>query len=84
MSTINKTLLAYGVTILGAEIITRIVPRGTHEWDKFISPEDLCFILQSYGLRVVDVQGFKYNPFNNTMIETGDTSVNYIVACRKE
>jgi len=69
---------------LGAEILTRIVPPGTHEWDKYISPDDLCYILKSNGLRVLNVQGFMYNIFSNTMTETNDTSVNYIVACKKE
>lgn len=84
VSTINKTFLAYLVTILGAEVITRIVPRGTHEFEKYITPDDLCYLLNSSGLRILDVQGFKYNPLNNTMSETRDTSVNYIVTCRKD
>jgi len=84
ISTINKTLAAYGVTILGAEILTRIVPYGTHEWDKFISPEDLCNMLRESGLKVLNVQGFMYNPFANSMREVNDTSVNYIVTCKKE
>lgn len=84
MSTINKTWLSYGVTIFGAEILTRIVPRGTHEWEKYISPDDLIKILNASGLRVLNVQGFKYHPLTNKMSETSDTSVNYIIACRKE
>lgn len=72
------------MTILGAEILTRIVPRGTHEWEKYISPDDLVKIVRESGLKVINVQGFKYHPLTNKMTETTDTSVNYMVACRKE
>lgn len=76
--------MAYAITILGAEILTRIVPSGTHEWDKYISPDELSALLKSNGLRVLNTQGFMYNPLTNSMAEVADTSVNYIITCKKE
>ncbi|XP_035225911.1 ubiquinone biosynthesis O-methyltransferase, mitochondrial-like isoform X1 [Stegodyphus dumicola] len=61
-TTINRTPVSYVVSILGAEYITGLVPRGTHEWNKFITPEELSELLQSLNCHVISVQGSMYNP----------------------
>jgi len=83
VSTINRTLASYMLVILGAEYVTRMVPIGTHSWDKFVTPAELQGWTESAGLKVVNVQGFYYNPLNNTMNPTSDTSTNYFMACQK-
>jgi 2-polyprenyl-3-methyl-5-hydroxy-6-metoxy-1,4-benzoquinol methylase len=75
--------LAYAIVILGAEYLTRVVPQGTHDYDKFIRPEQLTKLLQDHGCEILDVQGFAYNPLNNTMCESNDKSVNYFVSAKK-
>jgi 2-polyprenyl-6-hydroxyphenyl methylase / 3-demethylubiquinone-9 3-methyltransferase len=83
VSTINKTWHAYAVTILGAEYLTRIVPVGTHHFEKYISPDILRDNITAAGFEVVDMQGFSYDVFNNKMTETSDLSVNYFIAAKK-
>ncbi|NVD73098.1 bifunctional 2-polyprenyl-6-hydroxyphenol methylase/3-demethylubiquinol 3-O-methyltransferase UbiG [Duganella sp. BJB488] len=79
-STLNRNPKAYLFAILGAEYLLRMLPKGTHDYDKFITPAELAQYVRSAGL---DVQGFKgmgYNPLTKIYSLNEDTSVNYLVA----
>ena len=82
-STINRTAKAYALLILGAEYAMNILPRGTHEYSKFIRPSELCHALTDAGLEVKDISGLKYNPFNRKASITADVSANYLVHATK-
>ncbi|XP_048349956.1 ubiquinone biosynthesis O-methyltransferase, mitochondrial [Sphaerodactylus townsendi] len=77
ITTINKSQLSYILGIVVAEKILGIVPAGTHDWEKFISPEELERILESNGFSVQTVKGMLYNPLLGSWSWTGTTSVNY-------
>lgn len=83
MSTVNKTYLSYITAILLAEKITGIVPNGTHDWNKFIPPDELAALLKHYGCSIRNISGVSYNPLNSNMNLINDTSVNYILLARK-
>ncbi|KAM6967620.1 ubiquinone biosynthesis O-methyltransferase, mitochondrial [Aplochiton taeniatus] len=84
ITTINKTNLSYALAIVAAEQVLRIVPSGTHEWDKFISPVDLERLLESYGFSVESVQGMLYNPLSGRWSWTKSTSINYALHAVKQ
>ncbi|MBY6056378.1 bifunctional 2-polyprenyl-6-hydroxyphenol methylase/3-demethylubiquinol 3-O-methyltransferase UbiG [Leisingera daeponensis] len=80
-STINRNPKSYAMAIVGAEVIMRWLPRGTHEWSKFITPDELFELLQKAGLKPVDRKGFVFNPITwNWSISERDLSVNYVTA----
>ncbi|MDG1738373.1 MAG: bifunctional 2-polyprenyl-6-hydroxyphenol methylase/3-demethylubiquinol 3-O-methyltransferase UbiG [Paracoccaceae bacterium] len=80
-STINRNPKSYAMAIFGAEVVMRWLPRGTHEWDKFITPDELTVLLQSAGLEPVDKKGFVFNPILwSWSISDRDLSVNYVTA----
>jgi 2-polyprenyl-6-hydroxyphenyl methylase/3-demethylubiquinone-9 3-methyltransferase len=62
-ATLNRTLKSFALAIVGAEYILRWLPRGTHQWDKFVTPNELEIAMERSGLRVVDEQGVIYNLF---------------------
>lgn len=78
-STINRNAKAYALLVLGAEYIMNILPRGTHEYRKFIKPSELAQALRDAGLKVMDISGMQYNPFTRNCRITADTSTNYLV-----
>ena len=82
-ATLNRTMTSYVKAILGAEYILRWLPIGTHDWNKFIKPEELESILNDKNFKTLDVQGLGYNPFFNKWKKTNDLSVNYIVLSKK-
>lgn len=83
-STINRNPKSYAMAIFGAEVIMRWLPRGTHEWHKFITPDELFDLLQKAGLTPVDRKGFVFNPLSwNWSISDRDLSVNYVTASTK-
>ncbi|XP_044530161.1 ubiquinone biosynthesis O-methyltransferase, mitochondrial [Gracilinanus agilis] len=77
ITTINKTQLSYALAIIFAEQISGIVPKGTHTWEKFVSPEELESFLESNGLLVQTIIGMLYNPFSGYWRWTENTSINY-------
>ncbi|XP_045862696.1 ubiquinone biosynthesis O-methyltransferase, mitochondrial isoform X2 [Meles meles] len=77
VTTINKTQLSYALGIVFSEQIAGIVPKGTHTWEKFVSPEKLESILESNGLSVRTVAGMLYNPFSGYWRWSENTSLNY-------
>jgi len=83
-STINRNPKSYLMAIIGAEHIMRWLPKGTHEWDKFITPDELFELIESAGLNPVDRKGFVFNPFKwSWSISDKDLSVNYVTASIK-
>ncbi|KAG7240637.1 hypothetical protein INR49_026692 [Caranx melampygus] len=77
ITTINKTNLSYALGIVVAEQLLRIVPSGTHDWEKFISPVELERLLESNGFSVQSVQGMLYNPVSGAWSWTNSTAINY-------
>ncbi|EAQ14073.1 3-demethylubiquinone-9 3-methyltransferase [Maritimibacter alkaliphilus HTCC2654] len=83
-STINRNPKSFMVAIVGAEHVMRWLPKGTHEWDKFITPDELGNLITESGLRLVDKQGFVFNPILwSWSISSRDLSVNYVTASVK-
>lgn len=83
-STINRNAKSYAMAIVGAEVIMRWLPRGTHDWAKFITPDELFELLRKAGLTPVDRKGFVFNPITwNWSISDRDLSVNYVTASTK-
>ena len=78
VATLNKTLKSYLFAIVGAEYVLRWLPIGTHEWDKFVKPNDLVDILKKYDLKLDSLDGMKFNPIKNEWNISSDRSVNYI------
>jgi len=82
-STINRNPKSFLFAIVGAEYVLRLLPRGTHEYAKFIRPSELAAMARTAGLEVVEVLGMIYNPLTRRFALGRDTDVNYLVACRK-
>ena len=80
VSTINRTLKAYALAIVGAEIILRWLPLGTHNWDRFVTPEELRRALKDARLKLSDVTGMVYKPLADEWRLARDTDVNYFAA----
>ena len=76
--TLNKTLKSYIFAIVGAEYILRWLPIGTHEWEKFVKPEDLIAILRKNNLKLDRINGMNFNILKNKWSVSNDKSVNYI------
>lgn len=80
-STINRTAKSFGVAILGAEWIMRWLPKGTHDWARFIAPDELFALIRGAGLTPVDRQGMVFNPILwSWSLSSRDLSVNYVTA----
>ncbi|OZB38874.1 MAG: bifunctional 3-demethylubiquinol 3-O-methyltransferase/2-polyprenyl-6-hydroxyphenol methylase [Alishewanella sp. 34-51-39] len=82
-STINKTAKAYLFAIVGAEYLLKLVPRGTHQFDKFIRPSVLMRYIEDAGLELLDATGLHFNPLNNSFKLGAGLDVNYFVVARK-
>ena len=80
-STINRNPKSYLMAIIGAEHIMRWLPKGTHDWSKFITPDELFDLIKNSGLNPVDRKGFVFNPLKwDWSISNNDLSVNYVTA----
>lgn len=82
-STLNRNPKSFLFGIVGAEYVLKLLPRGTHEYARFIRPSELARSCREAGLDVVNMRGMEYNPFTRRYWLSADTSVNYLVACRK-
>ena len=78
VATLNKTLKSYIFAIVGAEYVLRWLPIGTHEWEKFVKPEDLTDILKKNNLNLDKLDGMKFNIIKDKWRISSDKSVNYI------
>ncbi len=84
-ATINRTLKAFALAIVGAEYILGWMPKGTHHWEKFITPEELKGWLKENGLSVLEETGVAYNPFTGKWLKAPrDMDVNYMLVARRE
>jgi 2-polyprenyl-6-hydroxyphenyl methylase/3-demethylubiquinone-9 3-methyltransferase len=82
-ATLNRTLKSFALAIVGAEYLLRWLPRGTHRWDKFVTPNELDAVLERSGLRVNDVRGVVYNLLIDGWQLSDDTDVNYMVSAER-
>jgi 2-polyprenyl-6-hydroxyphenyl methylase/3-demethylubiquinone-9 3-methyltransferase len=82
-STINRNPKAFAFAIVGAEYVLRLLPRGTHEYARFIRPSELARLCREAGLEPASTRGMHYNPLTRRYSLGADTSVNYLLACRK-
>jgi 2-polyprenyl-6-hydroxyphenyl methylase / 3-demethylubiquinone-9 3-methyltransferase len=83
MSTLNRTPVAFGAAILGAEYVMRMLPRGTHHYAQFLKPSELGRLLRHAGLEIDDVSGLGYNPLNRKAWLSRLTAVNYLISAHK-
>ncbi|SAY51944.1 bifunctional 2-polyprenyl-6-hydroxyphenol methylase/3-demethylubiquinol 3-O-methyltransferase UbiG [Neisseria weaveri] len=81
-STINRNPKSYLHAIIGAEYLLKLVPAGTHDWQKFITPAELARMCRQAGLDIVDTKGLDYNVLTKTYKLGNNVDVNYMVACR--
>ena len=83
IATLNKTLKSYVFAIVGAEYILKWLPIGTHDWEKFVKPEDLIDIAKNSKLGLLNLNGVKFNPLSDKWSLSSDESVNYIATFKK-
>ena len=83
LSTLNRTPLAFALGIVGAEYIARLLPRGTHRYDRFIRPSELGNWVREAGLTVEDISGLHYNPLTRSVLLGGGVKVNYLMHVMK-
>ena len=82
-ATLNRSLISYLKAIIGAEYILRWLPIGTHDWNKFLKPEELEKLLLDKKFTTVDVKGLEFNPISKKWKKTNNLSVNYIICSSK-
>jgi 2-polyprenyl-6-hydroxyphenyl methylase / 3-demethylubiquinone-9 3-methyltransferase len=83
-STLNRNPKSYLLAVVGAEYILNMLPRGTHDYAKFIKPSELAQYCRNAGLNLVDLIGMSYNPLSKVYSLGKDTDVNYLITCRRE
>ncbi len=83
-STLNRNPKSYLFAVIGAEYILKMLPRGTHDYAKFLKPSEVAQSCRNAGLTVADLTGMSYNPISRIYSLGKDTSVNYMVACRSD
>jgi len=83
VATLNKTLKSYVFAIIGAEYILNWLPIGTHDWEKFMKPNELINIAKNSKLNLIDLNGIKFNPLIDKWSLSSDKSVNYIANFKK-
>ncbi|MDP2963600.1 MAG: bifunctional 2-polyprenyl-6-hydroxyphenol methylase/3-demethylubiquinol 3-O-methyltransferase UbiG [Sulfurimicrobium sp.] len=83
-STLNRNLKSYLFAVIGAEYVLNMLPRGTHDYAKFIKPSELARHCRTAGLSVDQITGMSYNPLSKVYSLGDDTSINYLMACRRE
>ena len=83
VATINRTFESYIKAIVGAEYILRWLPIGTHDWQKFLKPEEIEKKFNQLNLDKLDLNGLKFNILSNTWSLSSDCSVNYIILAKK-
>lgn len=84
LSTLNRTLKAYALAIIGAELVLRWLPVGTHQWQRFVKPEELAEALAASGLTLIDTTGLIYNPLADEWRQGRDTDVNYFATAARD
>ncbi|MBN9064199.1 MAG: bifunctional 3-demethylubiquinol 3-O-methyltransferase/2-polyprenyl-6-hydroxyphenol methylase [Rhizobiales bacterium 65-9] len=84
MSTLNRTLKSFALAIVGAEYVLRWLPRGTHDWEKFVTPRELAEAIRAGGLESSEPTGMVYDPLRDSWRLSGDASVNYLISATRE
>jgi 2-polyprenyl-6-hydroxyphenyl methylase / 3-demethylubiquinone-9 3-methyltransferase len=79
-STLNRTLRSFALAIIGAEYILRWLPKGTHSWDKFVTPKEFQAALESHGFDRCEATGMSYSPFSDVWRQSNDIAVNYFLS----
>jgi 2-polyprenyl-6-hydroxyphenyl methylase/3-demethylubiquinone-9 3-methyltransferase len=82
-STLNRNAKAYLFAVIGAEYIARMLPRGTHDYARFIKPSELAQFVRSAQLDIVEIKGITYRPLSKRFSLSDDSSINYLMACRR-
>jgi 2-polyprenyl-6-hydroxyphenyl methylase / 3-demethylubiquinone-9 3-methyltransferase len=82
-ATLNRTLKSFALAIVGAEYLLRWLPRGTHQWDKFVTPRELEGAVENTGLNVTGERGVIYNPFADRWQLSSDMDVNYMLVAAR-
>lgn len=82
-STLNRNLKSYALAVLGAEYVLNMLPRGTHEYARFLKPSELGRMARHAGLEVCDITGMSYNPLSQVYRLGEDSQVNYLLACQR-
>ena len=83
VATLNRTMRSMALGVVAAEYILRWVPRGTHDWRKFLKPSEVAAHLRAAGLSVGQVVGLAYNPLTDSWQESGDLGVNYMMVAQR-
>jgi 2-polyprenyl-6-hydroxyphenyl methylase / 3-demethylubiquinone-9 3-methyltransferase len=83
VATLNRTLKSYALAIVGAEYVLRWLPRGTHDWDHFVTPRELRLALRGAGMKILGETGVVYHPLSATWRQSSDMDVNYIIAAER-
>jgi 2-polyprenyl-6-hydroxyphenyl methylase/3-demethylubiquinone-9 3-methyltransferase len=83
MSTLNRNPKSFLFAIIGAEYLLNLLPRGTHEYARFVRPSELAGWCRNAGLELSTTRGMQYNPITRRYWLSDDTDVNYLIACRK-
>jgi 2-polyprenyl-6-hydroxyphenyl methylase/3-demethylubiquinone-9 3-methyltransferase len=83
-ATLNRTLKSFALAIVGAEYVLRWLPRGTHQWDKFVTPDELERAIEAGGLRVTGERGVVYNLFADRWQLSSDMDVNYMMVAERD
>jgi 2-polyprenyl-6-hydroxyphenyl methylase / 3-demethylubiquinone-9 3-methyltransferase len=83
-ATLNRTLKSFALAIVGAEYVLRWLPRGTHQWDKFVTPRELEQAIENAGLRVIGERGVIYNLFADRWQLSSDMDVNYMLVAARD
>jgi 2-polyprenyl-6-hydroxyphenyl methylase/3-demethylubiquinone-9 3-methyltransferase len=83
-STLNRNPKSYLFAVIGAEYVLNLLPRGTHDYAKFIKPSELAQLCRNAGLSISDLAGMSYNPLSKAYSLGRDADVNYLIACRRD
>ena len=83
ISTLNRTPAAFAIAILGAEYLANLLPKGTHDYQKFIKPSELAAWCRAEGFNVVDISGLAYNPLSGKAWVNNRTDINYLMTVQK-
>jgi len=83
-STLNRNPKSYLFAIIGAEYVLKLLPKGTHQYEKFIKPSELAQYTRAANLEFLEIKGLTYNPLTQIYRLSNDTDVNYMIAVRKK
>ena len=83
MATLNRTLRSFALAIVGAEYVLGWLPKGTHQWEKFVTPDELSAAIAAGGLRVISREGVVYSPLGGEGRRSRDLSVNYLLVAER-